>query len=277
MPPERPACLVLVVGTGTEVGKTWVSARLLAGLRAGGLSVAARKPAQSYPPEDDPRSTDAAVLGRASGEPPTLVCPPHRWYPVAMAPPMAAEVLGRPPFSVADLVGELSWTGRGDGAGDGGATDGAVRVPEVGLVETAGGVRSPQAADGDAVDLARALRPDVVVLVADAGLGTINGVRLTVGALVEGLPGVAAGEGDFPGPPVLAVLNRFDAADHLHRRNREWLADRDGLEVVVSPGGLAALADRVASITRQPVERLDLDRSSAASRGPGSGLPNRSG
>src|SRR5213076_1746043 len=104
--------------------------------------------------------TDAGQLGQASGESPQIVCPRHRWYEVAMAPPMAAAALGRPPFTVADLVDELRWP---DGV-------------DVGLVETAGGVRSPIADDGDTVDLARALHPDRVVLVADAGLGTINAV-----------------------------------------------------------------------------------------------------
>jgi adenosylmethionine-8-amino-7-oxononanoate aminotransferase len=40
------------------------------------------------------------------------------------------------------------------------------RVPEL-----AGGVRSPQAHDGDAVDLLGTLEPDLVVLVAEAGVG----------------------------------------------------------------------------------------------------------
>jgi dethiobiotin synthetase len=207
----RPDRLVLVIGTGTEVGKTWVSAALLRSLAAGGHRVAARKPAQSFDPADPPAATDAAVLARATGQRPEAVCPTERWYPVAMAPPMAAEVLGRPSFTVAQLAAELDW--------------GAGVAMAVGLVETAGGVRSPQAADGDAVDLGRLLRPDLVVLVADAGLGTINGVRLAV----EALAGVPA--------PVVVVLNRFDPADDLHCRNRAWLADRDGLAVLVTPGG----------------------------------------
>jgi dethiobiotin synthetase len=94
---------------------------------------------------------------------------------------------------------------------------------EVGLVETAGGLRSPMAADGDCRDLVSAVAPDLVVLVADAGLGTINGVRLTVGALAAEVP-------------VIVVLNRFDAGDELHMRNRRWLAGSDGLRVVVVPG-----------------------------------------
>ncbi len=151
----------MVVGTGTDVGKTWVAARLLTDLRAAGLRVAARKPAQSFEPSDDRATLDAAVLGAASGESPESVCPAHRWYEVPMAPPMAAEVLGRPAFSIGDLEAELRWP------------DEAV---EVGLVETAGGVRSPLAADGDCLALCGALAPDAVVLVADAGLGTINAV-----------------------------------------------------------------------------------------------------
>ncbi len=185
--------MVVVVGTGTEIGKTWVSARLLAELRAAGLRVAARKPAQSFEPDDDPSTLDAAILGAASGEPAEIVCPPHRWYDVAMAPVMAASVLGRPPFTIADLVSELGWSDGSDGTDAGDETDaeearaeeGTDRVVprEVGLVETAGGLRSPLASDGDCLALCAAVAPDVVLLVADAGLGTINAVRLTLDAL----------------------------------------------------------------------------------------------
>jgi dethiobiotin synthetase len=217
----RPQRLVLVVGTGTEVGKTWVSALLLSTLRAAGVTVAARKPAQSFDPPDDPAMRDAAVLGRATGEPPETVCPPARWYEVAMAPPMAAEVLGRAAFTVDDLCGEITWP--------------AERV-SVGLIEGAGGVRSPLAADGDAVDLMLTMGPDLVVLVADAGLGTINSVRLSVAALSEVLTSDAH---------LLVVLNRYDPTIELHVRNRQWLADRDGFPVLTVPDGLGRLVSLV--------------------------------
>jgi dethiobiotin synthetase len=207
---SRPERLVLVTGTGTEVGKTWVACRLSRSLRDRGLVVAARKPVQSYAAGGDPAGTDAALLAEATGEQPQRVCPQHRWYPVPMAPPMAAEALGRPAFKVADLVAELAWPGG----------------VSVGLVEAAGGVRSPLAADGDAVALADALHPERLVLVADAGLGTINAVRLA-----------AAAVGRWP---LSIVLNRFDPTDALHRRNRDWLVERDGLPVVVDPDELVA-------------------------------------
>jgi hypothetical protein len=33
-------------------------------------------------------------------------------------------------------------------------------------------------------------------------------------------------------------LNRYDATDDLHHRNRDWLADRDRFDVVISVGEL---------------------------------------
>lgn len=207
----RPQRLVVVAGTGTEVGKTWVAARVLQGLRAAGTTVAARKPAQSFDPAD--AETDAHLLGAASGEDPTSVCPPHRWYEVPMAPPMAAEVLGRPAFTIADLVAEIDWPWP---------------RPQVAVVETAGGVRSPLARDGDSITLIESLRPDVVVVVADAGLGTINAVRLAVEAL----------ERSTQRTQLIVHLNRFDEHHELHRRNRRWLADGTGLEVVTGIGEL---------------------------------------
>ena len=119
----RPARLVFVAGTGTAVGKTWTAAAVLARLGRAGLRVGARKPAQSFDAGDGP--TDADVLAAATGETPHDVCPPHRWYARALAPPMAADALGAPPFAVGDLIDELRWA---DGV-------------DVGLVEGAGGPR----------------------------------------------------------------------------------------------------------------------------------------
>jgi dethiobiotin synthetase len=211
---ERPERLVFVTGTGTEVGKTWVAARLAEVLRARGLRVVARKPAQSFGPDEN-RPTDAEVLGAATGEAPETVCPRHRWYEVAMAPPMAADALGRAPIKIAELAAEIEF---GDGV-------------EIGLVETAGGVRSPLAHDGDTVDLMGVLKPDAAVLVADAGLGTINAVLLSFAALAP--------------VPVPVILNRFDAGNELHVANREWLGEHYGLDVVVD---VDAIADRIMPI-----------------------------
>jgi dethiobiotin synthetase len=206
---------VVVAGTGTEVGKTWVTTRVAVALRARGVTVAARKPAQSFE-SGSTEPTDADLLAAATTEAPHDVCPPDRWLPRAMAPPMAAAALGRPGFTIADLAAEI--------------TTGAPSAAIV-LVESAGGVRSPIADDGDTTDLACSLAPALVVLVADAGLGTINLVRLSHGAL--------------DAYPVVVFVNRFDDGNELHRRNRDWLQTREGLDVVTDN---EALADRIARV-----------------------------
>jgi dethiobiotin synthetase len=106
------------------------------------------------------------------------------------------------------------------------------------VVETAGGVRSPQASDGDTIDVLTALAPDVVVLVADAGLGTINEVRLSMDAL-------ATVTCSMPSVRTVVVLDRFDGHHDIHRRNREWLEVRNGYRVVTLPGEESVLADLV--------------------------------
>jgi len=92
----RPDRLLVVLGTATEVGKTWVGCRLLEARRAAGDRVAARKPAQSWDPAERAAGarTDAELLAAATGEAPSAVCPADRDHGVAPAPPMAAARRG---------------------------------------------------------------------------------------------------------------------------------------------------------------------------------------
>jgi dethiobiotin synthetase len=198
--------LVVVTGTETDIGKTWYAAATI--VARGGDTVTARKPVQSFEPGAGP--TDAEVLARATGQNVHDVCPEHRWYPVAVAPPMAADMLGLPPFTIADLVNEMRPF-----------DDRAVT-----LVEGVGGPRSPIAHDGDTVDLANALPTDLVVLVADAGLGAINAVCLCAAPLARWR--------------LVIACNRYDERNELHRRNVDWLRTREGLEVVTDPEALAS-------------------------------------
>ena len=200
---------VLCAGTATDVGKTWVGAEVLGELRELGLKVAARKPVQSFA-ADDTSPTDAAVLGAATGEDVHTVCPEHRWYALAMAPPIAAALLEVDGFLVGELVDDIAP---------------APDDTDVLWVETGGGPRSPIADDGDSADVARWVQADVVVLVADAGLGTINAVRLSA------IP--------FAGRSLIVVLNRYDEDDIVHRANLVWLA-QDGFDVVTETATLTS-------------------------------------
>jgi dethiobiotin synthetase len=185
--------LVIMSGTGTGVGKTWVARGLARLLLRRGLEVAVRKPVQSFDPDDGP--TDAALLAAATGESEDSVCPLHRSYGLPMAPPMAADALGLAGLNLADLVAELVLPRKG-----------------VAIVEGVGGPRSPLAHDADTVALAEALAADAVLLVAPSGLGAINDVLLARSAFGE--------------RNIAVYMNRFDPADPVHSANRRWLEAR---------------------------------------------------
>jgi dethiobiotin synthetase len=208
---------VVVSGTDTGVGKTWVAARVAEGLRAAGIEVHARKPVQSFDRSDT--LTDAEILGAATGESPEEVTPEHRWYPVAMAPPMAAEALDLPEIKMQDIVRETN------------LPDDGIR-----LIEGVGGPRSPLAHNGDTTSLARALGAELVVIVSSAELGAINGVMLSVGA--------------FSPIRSLVFLNRFEPLNDLHVRNRDWLATRFGRTVVTDVGELTLAISQLLSERR---------------------------
>jgi hypothetical protein len=90
-----------------------------------------------------------------------------------------------------------------------------------------------------------ALHPEVILLVGDAGLGTINAVRQSMDALATVTDRLA-------GVRTAVVLDRFDDRHDIHRRNRDWLAERDGYGVFTVPGEERLLADLV--LDEEPVE-----------------------
>lgn len=224
--------VVFFTGTGTEIGKTWVAAGLARVLRARGLNVRACKPVQSHDPAD-PAPTDAEALAYATGQRPDAVCPPEYTYPVPLAPPMAARKLGRACPSLDELaricrsgpapVGVVAGV---DDAGAGDAEESAGGA-DLCIVEGAGGLYSPLAADGDNLDLIERLDPDWVVVVAPSGLGAIHDVVACAAPLADRRP--------------VVFLNRFNPREEVHRLNLNWLKVR-GLMAVTS---LESLSEHV--------------------------------
>jgi dethiobiotin synthetase len=174
---------LFVTATDTGVGKTEVACALLAEARARGLDAVGMKPAQSGVVAGEP--SDAERLHAASGavEPLEALCPYSFGAP--LAPAVAARVEGRS-VSFARVV---------DGARALAARHAAV------VVEGAGGLLVPLTEEATYADLAAALALPVLV-VARAGLGTVNHTALTVEALRRRGLAIAA-----------IVLNRTVAQD----------------------------------------------------------------
>ncbi|MEU6403260.1 dethiobiotin synthase [Streptomyces sp. NPDC046985] len=184
--------VLVITGTGTEVGKTVTTAAVAAAAVAAGRSVAVLKAAQTGvgPGEHG----DAAETARLAG--PVTAAETAR-YPEPLAPGTAARRSGRAPvrpLEVAEAAAKL-------------ATE-----HDLVLVEGAGGllVRFDEAG-GTLADAAQSLRAPVLV-VASAGLGTLNTTELTARELRSrslDLLGVVIGS--WPAEPDLAA--RCNVAD----------------------------------------------------------------
>lgn len=160
---------IFVVGTGTDVGKTYVTGLILKKLRESGLSAAYFKAAMSGNQRDSDERLipgDALAVRLASGihQPLEDMCP--YIYEHAYSPHLAAKLEGNPVRMevVRDVFCALS------------------RQYDYITMEGAGGILCPLRFDEEQIwqeDVIKAL--DIpCILVADAGLGTINAAGLTI-------------------------------------------------------------------------------------------------
>jgi dethiobiotin synthetase len=191
-----PRGILVVTGTGTGVGKTVVTAAIAALALARGDSVAAVKPAQTGVPDArapdadaDADTPDVDTVRLLSG-----VTDTHELtrFPHPLSPEAAARSAGLPPLDMAaaaDYVAKLA------------------ESRDLVLVEGAGGLLVRYDTDGRTIaDLARALRAPVVV-VAAAGLGTLNHTALTCEALAaRKIVSKGVVIGSWPRHPGLAEL-----------------------------------------------------------------------
>ncbi|MFW6122869.1 MAG: dethiobiotin synthase [Thermodesulfobacteriota bacterium] len=182
---------VFVTGTDTGVGKTWIAAGITAVLRGWGLSACYFKPVQSGCPEENGKliPTDARFARELAGldEPLDLLTPVTLRLP--LAPGVAAvyegvEVdLDRITQAREELAGRY----------------------ELLVTEGAGGLYVPLTETNFLVlDMIRWLRLPLIV-VARAGLGTINHTALTVKAAQHaGVPVAGVVINRYPEKPSLA-------------------------------------------------------------------------
>jgi dethiobiotin synthetase len=194
---------LFVTGTGTSVGKTIVSAALLAAMRAAGESVRGYKPVvtglgepqNAWPPDHE-------LLALAAGMAPEQVAP-LRFGP-AVSPHLASVLAGEPIDAVALVERAKAIASAG----------------ETLIVEGVGGLLVPLTDDFTVRDLAVKLALPLVIA-ASPGLGTINHTLLTIeSARAAGLDVAAVVLTPWPSEP-----------SPMERSNRETIARLGGVEV----------------------------------------------
>jgi dethiobiotin synthetase len=184
--------ILVVTGTDTGVGQTVVSAALaVLGLERG-ASVAVVKPAQTGARPGEPGDLDEII--KLSGATTTFE---FARFPDPLAPAAAARASGLPPVPpepAAERIRQIAESNR------------------LVIVEGAGGLLVRYDEDGATIaDLARLLSAPVLV-VARAGLGTLNHTALTLEALANrGLDLAGVVIGSWPAAPGLA--ERHNVAD----------------------------------------------------------------
>ncbi|MEV4502961.1 dethiobiotin synthase [Streptomyces klenkii] len=185
--------VLVVTGTGTEVGKTVVTAALAAAARAAGRSVAVLKPTQTGVAPGEPG--DVAEVRRLAGD--AVTGEELARFPEPLAPGTAAARAGLAPVRPPEIA------------------KAAARLAEshdLVLVEGAGGLLVRLDEEGATLaDVAHLLAAPVLV-VAQAGLGTLNTTALTAEALrARGLRCEGVVIGSWPAAPDLAM--RCNLAD----------------------------------------------------------------
>ncbi|MEU3713455.1 dethiobiotin synthase [Streptomyces catenulae] len=184
--------VLFVTGTGTGIGKTVTTAALAAAALADGRSVAVLKPAQTGVGPDEPG--DAAEVARLAG---AVTTEELARFPEPLAPATAAARAGRTPVGpqqVADAAEKLAAS------------------HDLVLVEGAGGLLVRFDADGRTLADAARLAGAPVLVVTEAGLGTLNATALTALALrTHGLRCAGVVIGSWPAAPDLA--SRCNLAD----------------------------------------------------------------
>lgn len=201
---------LFITGTGTDVGKTYVTGLIIKKLRENGKNAAYYKAAMS----GNERCTDGTLLpGDALqvksisgiGQPLTEMCP--YIYETAVSPHLASKIEGNPVKMELVLQGFDNVCGRYDYV----------------TAEGSGGILCPLRFDQQKIQLEDFIQARNLscLMIADAGLGTINAVVLTAEYMkVRNIP-------------VKGILfNRYEPGNRLHEDNKFMCEYMTGLKVV---------------------------------------------
>mgnify|MGYP001777677792 FL=1 len=201
---------LFITGTGTDVGKTYVTGLIVKKLREGGASAAYYKAAMSG---NDRRADgtlipgDALQVKRMSGieQPLEEMCP--YIYETAVSPHLAAKLEGKP-LEMECVLKHFDYV---------------CGKYEYITAEGSGGILCPLRFDEQQIQLEDFIKARSLscLMVADAGLGTMNAVGLTAEYMkahkipVRGI-----------------IFNRYEPGNPLHEDNRLMCEAMTGLHII---------------------------------------------
>lgn len=198
---KRQVERVVIVGTGTEIGKTHVTCALLKAAALHGWPSIGLKPVETGTSEGGFRSgEDGACLWASSN---ASVFHVKRAAPYRFRPPISPHLAAREAGVRIDVAAIRDYVDGVEGEG-------------FRIIETAGGLGSPLAPGLTNLDIVRALAPCRVVMVASDRLGVLHDLTVTLAFAKAG--------GQPPDVVVLSAPAESDASTGTNAEELEALA-----------------------------------------------------
>ena len=201
---------IFITGTGTDVGKTYVTGLIVKKLKESGMNAAYYKAAMSGNERTEEGMLlpgDAQYVKTVSGIEQSLACMCPYVYEAAVSPHLASRIEGNPVMLQEVVKG----------------FEEVCRQYDYVTMEGSGGILCPICFDERELWLEDAIRELGLssLIVADAGLGTINSVVLTVEYMrAKGLPVKGI------------IFNRFHPGDRMEEDNLRMCEHRTKLPVL---------------------------------------------
>ena len=205
---------ILITATGTDIGKTYVSALIVKRMREAGLNCGYFKPVLSGVEETGGKLTksDCNYVVETAGLPVSADDCVTYWWKEAVSPHLAAKRAGEV-INTNKILEDYKK---------------ASQKFDYLLIEGAGGITCPLRLENGEKYLLKDLIKDLgvnVLIVADGGLGTINSILLTVeyakanGINAEGI-----------------ILNNYEPGNFMHQDNLKQVEYLTGVKVVATVG-----------------------------------------
>ncbi|ASJ21744.1 dethiobiotin synthase [Brachyspira hampsonii] len=197
---------LFITATGTDIGKTYVSALIAKNMKDKGLNIGYYKAALSG--SDDITDSDAWYVKEKANLKDSYDEMVSYTYKHAYSPHLAAQIEGNPPNM--EFIKN--------------AYKNIDKVHDYMIVEGSGGIICPIRYDNNK----KIFLEDIIkeldlpsLIVADAGLGTINSTVLTIEYMRSKKLKING-----------VILNRFEIANEMHDDNKKMIEDITGIKII---------------------------------------------